>query len=318
MILRNSHWGLRLGVVLLALPVCAPAARAADAGSTAFQFKPQTPLSWTEQSVSRRSVIAPAVDPVEDEITVETRYTVVTDGDGYKVTAAPVSFVLKRAGKVETDALTQIVQTTPVTYRLDSTGRLLKIEGYEKLLETVSRVAPKEMEKVLPSLFGEKTLVEKETAVWRGRLGDALGKPVEKNAGWITDALSPLPDGSQARYYIATVVTGEQEKDGHRLVTQKFLFTADMSRLQSQANDLVRDVVKFANRPRPLTPLPGFSVSGHGERLVDPETMVVHSEKYSRNVQIVIMGARGQQTPVLIQESRESRLTKPPSGSGGQ
>ncbi len=304
-------------VTAVALVLAAPGpAAAAEDNAPVFRFAPGNGLSWTEESVSRRTLLAAGVDPDEDVLKLRTRYTVTRAGDGYLMVADPSGLEMTRGGKPAADAVQQVVNTTRVTYRLDAEGRLRGIDGYGGVLDAALRVAPKEMARSLPATLGEKALVEKESSAWRARVGDAIGLPAEPGTGWVSEGVTPLPDGRQARYYVVTVFTGWQQQGDRRLARLKFTFGTETARLQAMANDLARDTVRLRLRPRPVAELPGFSISGSGERLVDPDTMVVHSEKSSRTIQIPLRGPKGEQIPVILQEDRETRLVSGPAPAG--
>ncbi|MGQ9807729.1 MAG: hypothetical protein ACUVSM_10120 [Armatimonadota bacterium] len=299
-------------LIAAALGACQPAA-AEENTQPVFRFAPANGTTWTEESTSRRTLLAAGLDPDEETLKVRIRYSVTRSDAGYTVVADPSGFEMTRAGKPVADPVQQVVNTTRVTYRLDAEGRLQSIEGYGSVLDAALRVAPKEMARSLPATLGEKVLQEKETSAWRARIGDAIGLPAETGTGWVSEGVTPLPDGRQARYYIVTVFTGWQQQGDRKLARLKFTFGTDSGKLQAQANDLARDTVRLRLRPRPVAELPGFSISGSGERLVDPETMIVHSEKSSRTIQIPLRGPKGQEMPVVLQETRETRLVAGPS-----
>jgi hypothetical protein len=299
---------------IAAMAACPPAP--AEEAQPVFRFAPADGTAWTEESVSRRTLLAAGVDPKEEILKLRIRYSVNRSGDGYVMTADPSGFEMTRGGTPVADPVQQIINTTRITYRLDAQGRLQGIEGYAGILDAAVRAAPKEMARSLPATLGEKVLVEKETSSWRARIGDAIGLPAEPGTGWVSEGVTPLPDGRQARYYVVTVFTGWQQQGGRRLARLKFTFGTDAGRLQSLADDLARDTVRLRSRPRPLDTLTGFSISGSGERLVDPETMIVHSERSSRTIQIPLRGPKGQEMPVVLQENRETKLVSGPGTAG--
>lgn len=287
-----------------------PSAPAAEPATITFTFKPPVPLTYSEQSVTRTSRVSPGLDEPEELATLTSTNSIAREGDGYTIVAAPKSFQVIQGGKPVKDPLLDAYQTAKLTYHLDSAGKITSIEGYGGVLDAVKKLAPKGMEQQLSQILNEKALVDREKGQWNIRIGQFLGQTAHKNSVWIANSYFPLPD-SEPRFYVVTLFDGMVKQDGKELAKLKFLFTTDCERIQTQVNDMARDVVPNVPVPAALPQTPGFSISGKGERLVDPSTMLIYSEKYQRDVQVQMPVSKDQFVPVIIHETRELVDTYP-------
>lgn len=281
-----------------------------------FRFAPPIPLSYVEETVTRRATIISGEDAGSDEATIRVKFMVSKEGEGYKVRAEPQSSKVLRGGKPVNDPVLDVINSTPVTYHLDPAGKLKSIEGYAGVLEAAQKTASKNIRDSLPRMRNEKALTDKETAQWNARIGAFIGQTGARNTVWVSEGVNPLPDGSSAGFYTVTMFDRIVEQDGRKLARLRFFLTADRDSIQSRVNDMARDIVKDVPRPRPLENPAGFAISGQGERLVDPETMVVYSEKGTKEVHVNLRASdKDAAVPVLIQETRESKVLPPSSAS---
>lgn len=286
-----------------------PALAQDAAAPVKFTFAPPTPLTYVEESVTRRATIISGQDAGDEEATVRIKTTVTKEGEGFKISAEPQSSVLTRGGKPVKDKVWDVLSATPVTYHLDPAGKLKSIEGYAGVLAAASKVASRDVRKTLEAAMSEKSLVEKETAQWNSRIGDFIGREAVRNSVWVTEGVYPLPGGTAANFFVVTLFDRVLEQDGRKLARLRFFLTADRDTIQTRVNDMARDVVKGVPRPRPLINPPGFAISGQGERLVDPATMIVYSEKSTREILVSLPGRdKDSAIPVLIQETRQSKM----------
>ncbi len=281
--------------------------------SVTFTFAPPAPLTYTEQTTSVRIMVAGGPEPIEETGVSKVKMTITKADGGYRVVAEPVSFELTRAGKPVKDPVMEAVQSVTVTYRLGSDGSLKTIEGLGSALPAAMKKAPKELQNTLSALFNEKTLIEREKGQWNSRLGDFLGRVGHKNSVWISLGMFPMPNGTQASYYIVALFMGMVKQDGRDLVKLKLMFTEDASRIPTLVNDTVRDVVPDLPKPPVIQTVKGFSITGSGERLIDPSTMLIYAEKSSRDMQWIMPAGKDSSMPVLLQETGESRFSYSPA-----
>lgn len=285
----------------------------AEEEAVKFTFNPPAPLTFTEETITKRATIAADVDPDVETSKLVTRVNLGKVQDGYTYSMQPLSFIVEKAGKVINDPILDIIQTNRYVLNIDTAGKVTKVNGQEGVKDAAMKLAPKEMAPALEKMLDPKLLAEKEIANWDGRIGDFAGTTAEKNHVWIRHATFPMPTGADGKYYVASVFTGMVEKDGRQLARIRFLFTTDQSRLRVQLNDLARDIITKIPALQPLPASPGFTISGQGERLIDPATMLIYEEKAERNVQITVAVGKDSSTSVIIEEFRETKVSGLPA-----
>ncbi|MCC6484265.1 MAG: hypothetical protein IT209_05400 [Armatimonadetes bacterium] len=274
-----------------------------------FTYSPPTPLTYTETTLTRRTIVAGGAPDISEESTASTRLSLRKEGAGYVISSAPVSHEMKRDGKVVNDAVLDVIQDTRVTYHLDAEGRLKAIDGYAGVLEAAQKVAPKDAKNLLYPLMNEAALVERESVQWNTRIGQLLGQKGKPGSVWIGESAFAMPDGALARYYVITYLDSFVEQDGKKLARLRLLFTNDRDRIRQKLSDFIRADVPVVPEIRYLPAVKGFTIDGSGERLIDPSTMLIYSEKASRNVSWLVKTGKDTQSPVLVQEYRESSVS---------
>lgn len=299
-------------VLITAAVACCVSSNSATADANdgvKFVFNPPAPLTFTEETITRRATIAADVDPDVETSRLVTGVSVAKVDNGYTYSMQPLSFVVEKGGKVISDPILDIIQTNRYVLNIDSAGRVTRVSGHEGVKEAALKIAPREMAPAIEKMLDPKLLAEKEIANWDGRIGDFAGTMAKKNHVWIRQATFPMPSGADGKYYVASVFTGMVEQDGRQLARIRFLFTTDQARLRVQLNDLARDIINDIPPVQPLPASPGFTITGQGERLVDPATMLIHEEKAQRNVQITVAVGKDSSTSVIIEEFRETKVS---------
>jgi len=274
----------------------------------AFKYSPPVPITLLEQVTTRRTTLAAGMDAAEEVSVSKVKTRIEHEGDGFVINTEPASFDITRDGKTVKDPIVDVLQATKVTYHVDAEGKLKQIDGYKGVLDAASKVAPKALRDTLKMLMSEEALTVRETAQWNSRIGDLTGQKGRKNAVWLGDGVWPLPDGTMAHYYIITMFSGFVDRDGRKLAKLDLLFEIDQNKIRQRVNDLARDVVEGIPTPKALAKVPGFVITGKGERLIDPATMLTYSEKAQRDVTWMMKMGKDGDVKVLVLETKEYKV----------
>lgn len=271
-----------LALLVLLLPL--RAAHSADIAETVtFRFSPPDGISYVETVVLTRTLEAGAAPQQTDLQKGEARVRYDKTADGWTVTGTPISMSMESDGKPIQSPVIDALQGVVAVYRLDPQGNLLSVQGYEGLAEKVSKgLSPEEAQALAKSLDPESVLA-REKAEWKSRIGDYSGKTFEIGSSWTAEAPLALPSGGEVQLRTHTVLAERVKCGGDR--------------------DCVRLRFRYESDAPPGTP----KVTGTGERVIAPSTMLIYSEVVERIVPV--------RDGMVLRERREQTFDYSPEAS---
>lgn len=237
-----------LALLVLLLPLRA----AWPAETVTFRFSPPDGISYVETVVLTRTLEAGAAPSRTDLQKGQARVRYDKTADGWTVTGTPISMSMETDGKSIQSPILEALKGVVAVYRLDPQGNLLSVQGYEGLAETVSKGLAPEEAQALAKAFDQESILAREKVEWSSRIGDFTGKTFEIGSSWTTEAPLALPSGGEVQLRTHTTLERATCGDG------------DCVRLQFRYE---------SDAPK---------VSGTGERVIDPSTMLIHSEVIER------------------------------------
>lgn len=228
---------------------------------------------------------------------------------GFVLEIRPVAAAVFRDGERVRDPAFEAVLTTPVTLRLDAAGRALEVLGYEDLRDRVAAALPRDappatVEATL-RLFDGRALAAREKSEWDGRVARLSGRKAEVGDGWGSYEQAPLPTGDSVTFQSGTKIE-ERFQCGRRIcVRLLFQFDTDEEGVRNFLGDSFDLLPREAARPAgPLE----VNVEGGGERVVDPSTLLVRSERAGRTLEVKTpRPGGGEPVTTIVRESREYR-----------
>lgn len=256
-----------LAILVLLLPP--RAATSADAADTVtFRFAPPDGTTYVETLVLTRTLEAGDTVQRTDLQKGQARVRLDKTADGWTMTGTPISMSMESDGQPIRSPIVDALKGVVAIYRLDSLGNLLSIQGYEGLAEKVSQGLPPEEAQALAKSFAPESILAREKVEWDARIGDYTGKTFELGSSWVTEAPLALPSGGEVQLRTRTEL--ERTKCGDRdCVRLRFRYDSDTPR-----------------------------ITGTGERIIDPSTMLIYSEWIERTFPVhdgmVLRERRGQ------------------------
>jgi len=237
---------------------------AADAAeeTVTFRFAPGDGETWTTTTATEARLELGedgALGTQAQSLTGTARATARRREGGWTIEQTIVSMAATRNGEAVPDPVMRLMEGLTVTLALDPAGHLEGIRGFGALAERARAAFPPEVVEAMGPVLAEDALVRRETSEWAGRIGDFAGKTVRIGDAWKSKAEFPLPDGRAIAYEVRTTFAGLVPCEGRTCVRIVFAYGGD-------------------------TPKGGLGVVGEGERLVEPDTMRVHSETVGRTI----------------------------------
>jgi len=248
-----------------------------------FTFHPPDSITFLQTLTTTKNTDMGQRGKLDEVTEVVGRLTIMKTSNGYRMTETPLSISATKNGQRVDDPTLALFENIVVEYQLDKDGNLLGISGYEKLVDVMKQLVPAEMLETLSSILNDETLRNRDAAEWNERIGDFIGKMIRLGDSWAGVDSFPLPNGETIAYYSLTRFP-EQVKCGNRdCLRLQFDYNSDASALSKLVN---RDLAKLLGQPAESLPPTSSAakISGFGERLVDPHTMLIYSETVERTL----------------------------------
>lgn len=249
--------------------------------SITLQFNPPDGLSY--KATLKKTVIEdPGKSGGHLEVLIsKRRINVRRTPTGFALESVPISTKIVRDGLEVNNSIVSVLQNFLISYDLDSLGRIVAVHGYENLMKNMeARFSSPEIQS-FSSIFNEQTFTEGEMGQWNSRIGSLMGRTVSVGKSWEGTEEYPLPTGGKTILHTTTDVLAQVPC--------------------GQGNCLkLRTTYRSGNSAE-------VQVSGQGIRLIDPATMLIHSEAITRTMKIRDKTPGQSREPMTITEKKEYR-----------
>ncbi|MFH1052422.1 MAG: hypothetical protein V1779_16005 [bacterium] len=222
----------------------------------------------------------------EDEINVKTKIEISKKGHGYELKQSPLFISSKRDGHDFHNPIFMFLTNIPTRGEIDSSGNLTHVIGYEHIIPRAQTELPKEVVEAMMLVANEEAMINKAKAEWNARISEFSG-----NTFKIGDMLSaqgkfPLPNGEVLTYFSIIQVAEIVDTLGKKCIKIIFKNSSNSEDLASFLGYSVEDVKELFdfNANSGLTTY--IKLSGEGERVIDPSTMLIYYERTSRRVEM--------------------------------
>ena len=270
-----------------------------------FKYDPPPDTAYVERFVSTKERRIGSGAPQVDVATVETRVTIRRADDGWRLTAEPRHVTATRNGERIDNPLVELLASAVITYDIDRAGRVRKVSGYDAFVERLAATLPPAAMQAIDRLVNVDALNAKAIAEWNSRIGDYAGQQMTIGERLRATVPYELPNGTRIEYVTEIVANGIEPCGDSRCVRVHQVYASDASRLAVLSADLVNDTVQALSGDVEMTVTPGGgAISGHAERLIDPDTMRIHAEQAQRSITLSMLPEGGEPEVVTMTETR--------------
>ena len=279
----------------------------AEASGQEFEFRFNPPDSTAFLRTSKTTKVQ-SMDSLDTrtEVTEGTERVIITKtSGGYSVASTSISASMTRDGKNVDNPFLSLLRGITVTYDLDADGQLLAVHGFENVITKMKETFPPEAVKSLAAVLNEDALINKEAAEWNGRIGGFIGRTAKIGDVWTSTDEFPLPTGEAITSYSATKFVEDVKCGSNDCVRIQFWYNSDAGALQGLVGEMASDIAESAGAPQLAPEISGASIIGEGERIIDPATMLIYSEKASRTMKMQMEAPGRGKVMVTSQEMRE-------------
>lgn len=251
-----------------------------------FNFNPPDGLIYYQTQITTKITTMGSSEKRTDITESKSKIEVKKTSKGYSITATPLAAIMTRNGEEVNNPVLSLLQNLSIVYEADEQGQLTSIKGFDKLSEILKASFPQHVVEQLSTLLNEEALVNKETAEWNGRIGDFAGAQVSIGDVFTSVSEFPLPTGESVKYYTATKIEEKAHCGNHNCVKIAFSYNSNPEALKEFVGDAIQDIAQSAGKSDVNFSLSQVEITGEGERLIDPTTMLIYSELIKRNMQM--------------------------------
>jgi len=276
------------------------------AGDDVFSFNPGSGTIFTQTLKTTKSMNMGGMMGRSEEGELITKYSVSKTEEGYSFVSDPVSHVLTMDGnRVENpvlDVLTEVV----ITINTDNDGLAVSVDGYDKFIEKMRESMPPEAMQSFSSMFNEENMQKKSMDEWNERIVGIVGRKIKVGDSWVSTSKYDLPGGNTLNSYSAFKISEKLEYGGHDCVKIEFIYNTDAEKLSEFVGKSVGEIIDDLGTDYEISDMNLGSITGSGERIIDPSTMLIYYEKSTRSMSMQ-MKAPGQQQAMEMtsDETRE-------------
>jgi len=273
----------------------------AKAQSVTFRFGPPDGYKELQTTDSTIELYVGGQKRITDTNTSITEITYLKTDNGYKIINKLVGVDAKRNGNKVTSPVNDVLIGREVSFNLNSQGKIVKIEGYDTLLEEINKVVDPKMQAMFSKMLEPELLKKKTITEWDGRIGDFIGKNVKEGEEWVSTSEYKLKN--ETLKYLITTVFSKVSADSVRI---DYSYTTDKNSVAKIIKELNNDMVKNIN-------ISDFdsnssSLTGSGYRILDPRTMLVKKEQMSRSISAKIKTQDGIEHNTERTETRDYKF----------
>lgn len=269
-----------------------------------FEFAPPDSLDFRQTLVMTREKRTTDGWRQVDHSTITTDVSLRAGDDGYTLVHTPGTMTATRDGKPVLDPIMALFQDLVVTYFVDAEGNLQDVQGLDGLVERAGRLLPPDVARALEPALNEETLLEKERSEWNGRIADFVGALVVVGDSVASELPYALPNGQTLTYFTRLHVTGWRDTPiGPRLQLDT-IYDSDARSLDTFLSGLGDRVMTAVGADSLVLEFAGSRVSGASRRLIDPATMLIHSEVATRTMSFTATLPGKGVVPLIVREER--------------
>lgn len=288
-----------LAPIAIALLTCLAslAAHAAGQGPT-FRFNPPDGITRTETMKTTQVLDLGGGRTTTRNTVTKSRVAVRNAKSGHTVAATLLSGKTVSGRTRQDDISLEALQGLTITYTIDAAGRMVGASGLDAVVNRFRRMFPPEVLANMPELTDTKWVLAAEQAEWNRSVVNYKGRPAILGTAWLATEEYALQNETLT-FYAAMKVVGEKTIAGRKCLQVRYQYSQDPSKLAGFLGEAAKVLL-----PGKTPFVSDSTISGGGERLVDPLTLLPYGGTLKRTINTVMTVPGQGNVPVIIHQTK--------------
>ncbi len=284
-LIKVSNW-----TVTIILLTCFSSAIPKELEKIKFLFGPGENISFIQELTTIKEKDMGEKGKQLDESVSTTKITITKTESGWDVLSEPRSISMKRNGEEINNPIVSLLSSAVLTYKLDSDGTIINVEGYEPFIKGISEQIAPEVFKQLAPILNTEALESKEIVEWNGRIGDFAGVEVEIGDSFMADVPYQLPNGTTINYSVQTNIAALVPCGDNKCVRIEQFYDSQADNMAKMTGDVVSNLAEATGVEvnNPSSQENTATIQGNVIRIIDPKTMLVYEEESTRTITMEI------------------------------
>ena len=282
---------------------CAPAALGGE--TVRLEYGPRDGAVYEVAERFQRVTSFTDRQPVTDVRNRKTRVRVARTDVGYANSVQVLAVDLARDGRSVASPVFSAMEGLTLTYHLTPAGELSRIAGYGELADAIRSRMPGPLARTLAGSVRPDSMRQQEESAYRMVYGHLAGSELTLGVARASASGHALPYGGATPLYSVDVLTRD-ERDGRLRLVRRL--NTDAAALASQFDTIDEAALTGATGwIRPIVPdnQTSISVEGSEETVVDPDGLLVASQRSTLRYAFSLRGQDGDPVPFRIRDTRE-------------
>lgn len=246
-----------------------------------FEFKPPHGLVFLETFKITDSIEAEMMNQRLHDEEITTRNEISQSPSGYQINHTIINY---RVYDIEDQAggeALSVLEGVKFAALFDSQGFVTGFKGLEEFERKLKTLPVKHYRKYR-DFFSKEAIESRFRNIWKTSVEDFLGKSFQLGDVWESEVKIPLPNGEIINAVAYTEFAAETVINSQPYVIIKVDYDFDSSGLKESILEMI-----LKGAPK-LTSQPEIEISGKGESIVDPQTMLAHSSRLELAMRVLM------------------------------
>jgi hypothetical protein len=254
-----------------------------------FTYNPPDGVVYNVINKTKKTEKADSENPKTEESIVEYQVTISKVEEGFASYEIPISYEKYVDGQKIDNPLIDMIMDFTIETVIDSNGHLIGLSGYEGLIDSImSNFTPEIAEKV-SSLISEEILIGQLLHEWNSRIADFTGKDAKIGDVWqSSDSMLISVESTPFNFTTETKFKEMINLDGIECIRIEFNYIADSEEYKKSMESFFSNMMGMALDSSTNILITEAEFSGYGERIIDPSTMLIYSEKTHKTFEFSI------------------------------
>lgn len=244
-----------------------------------------------------------------DEAVSTTHGVFVKKGENYHYRSKAVANSLSRNGQAVNDPVMDLLAKSDLEHIIASDGRAREVLGFSGIEARMRAGLPPGVVAAIGPLISEQSLVAREKSEWNARYADFADGTFVIGDDIDTTAPYQLPTGGTIEYFIRTTFPRWEKCPVGDCVRIEQRFESDATELAKFSGKAVAALVQQVSASVPTPTFQTARITGWLSRLIDPKTMLIFSERISREITMPVTLPGAGQVPSVQREERTYEYT---------